>query len=59
MWGRGRSKRAPEMAIIVCTNPVRSDPDMAMASETVFAIVRLINRKPELPSRIFALFSAV
>ncbi len=43
------------MALLVCTNPVRADPDMAIASETIFAIVRLINRKPELLGRVSAL----
>jgi hypothetical protein len=55
VWGRGRSKRSPEMALLVCTDPVRSDPEMAIASETIFAIIRLVNRKPELLGRISTL----
>ena len=43
------------MALLVCTDPVRADPEMAIASETIFAITRFVNRKPELLSRISAL----
>ena len=46
IWGRGRSKRAPEMVMIILSDPIRADPEMAVAAETLLAFMRLIQRNP-------------
>ncbi len=41
IWGGGRSTRAPEMVMLILSDPTRADPEMAIACETILAFMRL------------------
>ena len=47
IWGRGRTKRAPELALIICSDPMRSEPEMAIACEAILSFIRYLHRKPQ------------
>ncbi len=44
--GGGRSQRTPELVMIICPDPIRADPKMTIACETVLACLRFIHRFP-------------
>jgi hypothetical protein len=58
VWGRGRTKRAPEMVLCVCTDPLRSDPEFAVAVETILSVVRFSHRHPCDLHRIWSMLDA-
>ncbi len=39
IWGRGRSKRAPELVFLTLTEPCRSEPQCALAVEAITSIL--------------------
>jgi hypothetical protein len=43
-WGRGQSKRAPEIALVICSDPVRADPEMVIAAEAILSFARYLHR---------------
>ena len=55
IWGRGRSKRAPELALIICSDPIRADPEMAIASEAILSFIRYLHRKPQEVTRLWCI----
>jgi len=46
VWGRGRSKRAPELVLLVLTDPCRTDPQSAIAVEAILSIMRAFRKNP-------------
>ena len=58
IWGRGRSKRAPELVLCVCTDPLRSDPEFAVAAETILSVLRFVHRHPCDLHRIWMILNA-
>ncbi len=56
--GRARSKGAPELALLTISDPVRAEPEMAVAAETILSIIRFVQRKQDKLPLIRALLSA-
>ena len=57
LWGRGRSKRAPEMVLLALSDPSRADPECAVAVETIASIVRMVHSSPPLSQLLLRLIS--
>ena len=53
IWGRGRTKRAHELALIICSDPTRSEPEMAIACEAVLSFIRYMQGNPQETVRLW------
>ncbi len=56
--GRGRTKRAPELFLFVCTDLLRAYSECAVAVETMLSLIRFIHRRPYDPHRIWSFLDA-